>query len=170
MTQLEADDSVSDDEWLMRRVPAGICFFDPRRPPESPMGVTWLAFKPRDDEREGISLSRMKSLARSDFLTMESFAALACAGRSIDKHFYVVLLRAGDLTDPKGLAQMIHPDATLDDPGHVLVTTLHAQLDKRSRDNFINTFAREMCHRVIGPFNRDGLIQSQQIDWRRISS
>ncbi len=167
MPQPNTDDSVSDDEWLMRRIPAGPQHFMRERPAESPLGVTWLAFKPIGHDAAGISLSRLHSTRRPDFLTAEAFAALACAGKPPEKRIYVAFLRAKELTDPDGLAFTLKPDPQPGDPGHVLVPTFDTGVVDPRRRSFAITLAREFCHRVLGPFNCNGLIAAEQIDWRR---
>jgi hypothetical protein len=157
---------IAAKELLMRRVPAGKTFFLPDRPRESPMGPTWLAFKPTEQDTAGISLSRMWSEEHSDFLTIESFAARACSGKPTEKHFYVAVLSAGQL-----MATPLHlelkPDPIDGDPGHIIVPQLHTNLDKQTRRSLALTIAREYCRRLVGPFNGDGPVAASFIDWKR---
>lgn len=167
MPQPNTDDSVGDDEWLVRRVPANPQHFTRERPAESPLGVTWLAFKPTGNDATGISLSRLHSASRPEFLSVEAFAALACAGRPPEKRVYVAFLSAKELADPDTLAFKLQPDPQPGDPGHVLVRNFGTGTVDPERRNIAIALAREFVHRVVGPFNRNGLVNAEQIDWRR---
>lgn len=157
---------VAANELLMRRVPDSHLFFDPACPRESPVGVTWLAFRPTDEDRTGISLSRMQSDVHPEFLTIEAFAARACIGKSPEKRYYVAILSAGELMgDPLALDLM--PDPIEGDPGHVLLPRLHTALEKPTRSSLSLTLAREFCLRVVGPFNCDGVVAALRVDLRR---
>jgi len=158
---------MSASELLMRKVPAGGHFFNPARPAESPLGVTWLAFKPTREDSDGLSLSRMKSAAYPDFLSLEQFAARICDGKAPEKHFYITVLSVDELIDPMGLALQLTPDPVDRDPGHLLIPRLNSALDKPTRDSFALTLARAHCQRLIGPFNCNGQVVSSFIDWHR---
>lgn len=161
---------VAPDELLMRRVPAGTTFFQPNRPADSPMGPTWQAFKPRDDETTGISLSRMKSDKHPEFLDIDGFAARACRGKPPDKHLFIAVVRASQLINPPlSLEVRADPIDTENDHdlGHVLLPYLNSSLPKPDRNTLTLTLAREQVVRVVGPFNCDGRVEKYFVDWRR---
>lgn len=160
---------VSNEERLMRRVPAKAPFFYRHRPAEAPLGVTLMGFKPRDNETDGISLSRMQSEDHPEFLTVEQFAARACSGKPPDKHFYVAILAAKELCEPTptGLGLELKPDPVDGDPGHVVIPQLHYGMSDETRNSFTLTLAREKCLMLVGPFNCDGRVLNAYIEWER---
>ena len=131
------------------------------------MGPTWHAFKPREDDKTGISLSRMQSDEHPEFLTIDAFAARACRDKPPEKHFYVAVLSAARLMDPPlSLALALDPiDKPGDrDPGHILVSVLNTQLDTMTRNTLTLTLAREYCIRIVGPFNCNGRVADGFVD------
>ncbi len=144
---------IAPNELLMRRVPASVPFFQPNRPPESPLGPTLLAFKPTKEDTTGISLSRMKSDTRPDFLAIDAFAARACRGKPPQKHFYVALLLAERLMAvPLSLELKADPiDQDEDrDPGHILIPKLHTNIDKETRDSLTLTLGANTVFALWG--------------------
>ena len=157
------------DELLMRKVPAHAqpkppLQFNPNRSAESPLGVTFHAFKPTGEDDDGLSVSRMRSDQHPDFLDIDSFAARACQDKPPEKFYYVTVLSAETLMDPAGLAFTLVPDAVDGDAGHTLIRELHAKLDKPTRQSLTLTLARECCLRVVGPFNCNGKVADRWID------
>jgi hypothetical protein len=110
----------------------------------------------------------MRSATRPDFLSLEDFAARACAGKPPEKRVYIAVLLASELLQPKGMNLVIEPAPVTGDPGHVVIRTLHVGMDKAVRGNIAGALARSHCVRVIGPFNCDGPVYPQD-DWHRLA-
>jgi hypothetical protein len=148
----------------MRRVPASHLYFNIARPSESPMGVTWLTFKPRPEDITGISLSRMQSQYATEGLTIEAFAARACENKPPEKRYYVAVLSAKRLLSPP-LSLILVPQPVTGDPGHIEIPFLNASCETSLRNQYTQTLAKEQCMRVIGPYNCKGLCVKDAIDW-----
>jgi len=125
---------IDDDELLCRRIP--VDWHDPSiddRP--SPQ-----AFRPRDYDTSGLSLTREK------YHTPEETAALGSAG----KEYYVAIVRAGDLR-AKGIR--VEPDPAVDDRGHAVLPDLtHVTRKGAAQEGMQVRLAEELCLRVEGPF------------------
>jgi hypothetical protein len=126
---------ILDDEILYRRVPAQADYYNPAvdsRP-------TPLAFRPRENDTKGLSVSRAK------YRTMEQVAR-----NPRGKRYYVAVLQAGKLR-AGGIA--VEPDPLPNDPGHALLPSLTYQNRKtpRAKEQQV-LIAEALCLRVEGPF------------------
>jgi hypothetical protein len=135
MSAADGTEPVADDEVLYRRVPVSMGWYTPQaNPPLSPE-----AFRPRDEDTDGISLYRAKDK------TLEE----AARGPS-RKGYHVISLRAGDLR-ARGI--VIRPDMDPADPGHVTLPALNTASRDTDRALEIQAALAECggAH-VSGPF------------------
>jgi len=126
---------IGDDEFLFRRIPASVDWFDPNE-----SRVADDAFRPRRHDMDGISL------VRSRYCTVEEAAR---AGARPGKRYYVACLCVADLRK-EGF--QIKADPLPDNPGHVILPELRYEI-RRTRE--ARERVRKLCRlvrRVEGPF------------------
>ncbi|MBI4716806.1 MAG: hypothetical protein HY763_03300 [Planctomycetes bacterium] len=129
----DGTEPIADDELLYRRVPEA--WFD-RKTDARPSP---LAFKPREGDVTGISVSRGK------YKTPEQ-AAVNQSGKS----YYVAVLRAGDLRTC-GMDVVARPQEG--DPGHAEIPELtFASRQTPTAKGFQLLLAERLCREVLGPF------------------
>ena len=114
MADHDGTEPIEDDERLFRRVPVNPRYFDPAVDPRP----TPLAFRPRNEDATGLSLSRAK------YKTMEEVAA-----NPRGSSYYVAVLIAGELR-ARGIR--VEPNPVPGDPGHAELPDL--RYDNRSTD------------------------------------
>src|SRR6478609_9156755 len=112
MAECDGTEPVEDDETLFRRVPVNPKYYNPEIDPLP----TPLAFRPREDDKTGLSVSRAKYTTMFDVV-----------GNPRDKSFYVAVLVAGSLGE-RGIR--VEPAPEPGDPGHVELPDL--RYDNRS--------------------------------------
>ena len=130
----EGTEPIEDDEELYRRIPVSMNWYDPELDaPPSPK-----AFRPREPEIGGLSVSRAKYKTPQEV-----------AHNDHGRQYYVAVLRAGDLRD-RGLEVAPRPISP-DDPGHAELPDLCAS-NRRDTEDLQLMLAEKLCLRVIGPF------------------
>ncbi len=127
-------ESVQPDERLLRRIPEVRCDRETRRP-------TVQAFRPLEQDRDGISLFRMKYHSPEDI-----------APRLSTKPYYVGVVRAGDLV---ACGVEIRPDPTDSHCGHVIIPSLTFEnRDSAESQEMQVRLAVELCEvPLLGPFS-----------------
>lgn len=137
-------DQIDDDEFLYRRIPFKTGWYDPLKGPRP----VQEAFKPhRENDPDGLSLSRAKSSRHPSFLDAER-----CAKSGPSPHgYYIALIRAGDLrTHDINIVASPIPDS---DPGHVHLPQLKsANRDSNEVKSLAKLLADELTIEVLGPF------------------
>ena len=137
MADADGTEPIEDDERLYRRLPIHPKYFDPAVDP----APTPFAFRPREEDDTGLSVSRAK------YKTVEDVAA-----NPRGKQYYVAILEAGELRR-RGIRVVPKP---LDgDPGHAELPDL--RYDNRTTaeaEEMQVALATELC-RVDGPYPRD---------------
>ncbi|MCE9526319.1 MAG: hypothetical protein K8R36_09730 [Planctomycetales bacterium] len=137
-------DQIDDDEFLHRRIPVKTNWYDPQKGPKP----VQEAFKPhRENDPDGLSLSRAKSPRNPTFLDAESCAKIGPSPYG----YYIALLRVRDLR-----AHNIHivaspiPDS---DAGHVHLPQLKSSnRDSNEVKSLAKRLADELTIEVLGPF------------------
>lgn len=84
MDAIEGNESIANDEFIFRRVPARVDFYDPT----SDRPVQWITFKPNPRDSSGISVWRGKHLSPE-----EAVRAHARPGKA----YYLIRLTVRDL-------------------------------------------------------------------------
>jgi hypothetical protein len=137
----DSSDEILDSEFVMRRVPVNASWYDPF------MGLIAEAFKPhKTDDKDGLSVSRMRSEKSPEFLTP---AMLAQAGRSpAGYYFAIVSVRALRETGMEIVA-----DPKPEDRGHCLIVCLRTD-NRKSVEvaQWMQMLAERLTIRVEGPF------------------
>ena len=137
----DSSDEILDSELIMRRVPVKASWYDPSR------GLMAEAFKPhKTDDKDGLSISRMRSELHPEFLTPKSVAQ---TGRSTAGYFVASV----SVRELRIAGMQIVADATQDDPGHALITSLRTS--NRNSDEvaeWTQMLAERLTIRVEGPF------------------
>ena len=134
MADGDGTEPIEDDEQLYRRVPVNPQYFNP----DVDLYPTPLAFRPRNEDTTGLSLSRAK------YKTMQEVAA-----NPRGRPYYVAVLIAGELR-ARGIR--VEPNPVPGDPGHAELPDL--RYDNRSTDQAEEwqvALATDLCE-MHGPF------------------
>jgi len=132
---MDPNEAISDDELIYRRIPIAQPWYDKR-------GLSASAFKPREDDVDGISVYRAKF-----------FNSVADAGQGPSKHgYHVAVLSVGDLR-ADGI-EVVADDPDGSNPGHALLTNL---VYEKPRSDELNELMLRLatihCKKVVtGPF------------------
>jgi len=121
-------DEIADDEYLYRRVPCKPPFFTPGvKAPPSPE-----VFRPRDRDKNGLSLDRAKDVTLQEAATPPDGS---------QRKYLVARVRAEDLRK-EGMIVELDPDK----PGHVLVPNLdYAHRRGKREGEWQVKMATELC-------------------------
>ena len=135
----DAQDPITDDEILYRRIPAGA---NPSRYNPETNTVNDQAFAPhKTNDQTGLSVFRAKSKSIAE-------VAAGIAG----KWYYVAVLRAGDIRS-RGIEVQPKPDtANGFDAAHAELPDLNSANQKESKTLEKQKILAELCLRVEGPF------------------
>ena len=136
MAELDDAEPIGDEEFLYRRLPVSMDWYDPQGCPI----LSPKAFRPRDDDESGLSVVR-----GHPFNTVED----ATRGPS-KKGYYVAVLRAGDLR-AHGITVAAKPMPGI--AGHAEITSINAvNRDTEEGRAIIEMLAHQLCLRIEGPF------------------
>lgn len=135
MGESEADDPISDDELLLRRIPASQNWVSRDRQSVDP-----LAFRPTERDTNGLSFGRAK------FETTADEAAKGAQG----KQFFVAVLSASRIRDA---GVQIVPKPLPDDPGHTEIPELTFANRRSDRARELVQHLRGCVLEIQGPFN-----------------
>lgn len=135
MPDVQADQPIGDDEFLLRRIPvsqnwvtADVQTVDP------------LAFRPRESDVTGLSFGR---------LTYDDPAAEAAKGAS-GRRFFVALLSVRLIRKKK---MEVVPRPLVDDPGHAEILDLTFANRRSDRARQLVQHLRECVIEIQGPFD-----------------
>jgi hypothetical protein len=145
MASQGGSEPIADHEILFRRVSRNSGWYDP----QSDRPVAWEAFRPREDDVNGLSVWRAK------YRTPEEVAAAGARPRSV---YYVLVLRAGTL---RGAGVTVVASPEVGAPGHASLTNLstdyyRGEEDKNRITHLADHIARELIESVEGPFGPFG--------------
>ena len=141
----DSSDEILDSELVMRRVPAKVPWYDPVR------GLMSDAFRPdKTRDEDGLSVSRMRSEANSDFLTPEMSAK---SGQSKDGYYFaIVSVQSLREVGMEIVAKPRDPE----DPGHALIVSLRS-VNRKSDEvaEWTQLLAERLTIRVEGPYRKN---------------
>lgn len=137
MPELDGTEPIADGEFLYRRLPVSMGWYDPQGCPR----LSPKVFRPRDDDVTGLSIVRG-----------EPYNLIEEAARGPSKKgYYVAVLKAGDLRQ-HGIT--IAPKPAPGIPGHAeIVSITAANRDSEESRIIIELLVHELCLRVEGPFH-----------------
>lgn len=136
MCQPDGTESVDDDEFLHRKIPAKLPWYDSTKIPP----VSSYAFNPRENDTTGLSLDRAKYRS-----VEESAEGQSAAG------YYVAILRAGDL---RAHGMEVVPRPLPENPGHAEIVGLTYQDRKTDQcREWMKYLAEKLTRDVAGPFS-----------------
>lgn len=129
------EEPLVDDELIYRRIPTQPEFFNPAIDPDP----TPRAFRPRKDDKTGISVYRAKYKSPEQVATNDR-----------GKQFFVAVLNVGELR-ARGIE--VAPDPNLpDDPGHAEITDLtYVNRKTPASKEIMVQLAHELTREVVGP-------------------
>ena len=113
MSDADSSTHVDDDEFVLRRIPIKLDWYDP-----DAKALKRLAFNPTKRDVTGLSVTRAKSNRHREFLTPAEDAAI---GRN-PSGYYVAVLRVGDLRKC-GIEVVSSPELP-QNPGHAVLPLL----------------------------------------------
>lgn len=153
----DLSDEILDSEFVMRRFPAKLPWYDSQR------GLMAEAFKPhRTSDGDGLSISRIASLEHPEFLTP---MLLAESGLSKDGYFVAIL----SVKDLRQAGLQLERDPMPDNPGHALIVNMKS--DNRESPKvaqWTQLMAVRFTKRVEGPFN--SRTESKNVKWAEIAA
>ena len=139
----DSPDEILDSEFVMRRLPAKMPWYDPLR------GLMAEAFNPhKTSDEDGLSVSRMLTREHPEFLSPE-----ALAETGLSRYGYFVAILSVKKLREAGL--MIVRDPQPENPGHALIVNLRS--DNRNSDEvaeWTQMLAERLTTEVQGPFVR----------------
>ncbi len=139
MSQDCADEGISDDEFVYRRVSMESGWYDP----SLELRVAWLAFRPNENDVGGISVWRAK---------YKSPREVARIAPRPGHHYYVLVLNAGRLREA---GVELHPSPEDGGPGHASLINLSAEHYRSNKDAvraLAETIRTSLIEQVKGPF------------------
>jgi len=142
MSAADGSEPIADDEFVYRRVPASVGFYNPI----SDRPVQWITFKPNERDVSGISVWRSKHVSPED-------AARTHARPG--KAYYVIRLKTRDL---RRLGAEIAATPDEGGTGHASITNLSWSRYEGPEKNRVRELAQRIAtlagqEQVLGPFD-----------------
>lgn len=135
------DSDIGDNEPLYRRIPIANNWYD-----EKTETLDAEAFLPSRRDVDGLSISRGKSDAHTEFLSPEQFARIGQCRHG----YYVAEVSAGSL---KEFGILIKTAPTDDDPGHCILPQFkYTKPRSKQINDWAEILAVEKTSAVHGPF------------------